>query len=350
MRNLAIAASRGHIPYWMNVGAGFFDDPDVLKIVAEQAPVRRKLLTRPLAHTEHAIAMIIDDASPLDEDFTSGFQNLAVLRQRNDHLCNTGIPWRVYLLSDLERDDFPVFRTYILPNMFRLTAEKAAMIREKLMCNGSMVIFGPGTGITDGTSLTADAAAELLGIPFELTHIEAARRVLVYGGSHPALADMRGAVTYGDSFVCGPLLEPAFELKDRDVVELGKGSIWWESNRAGLVMKEFGKGASGNGNPGSRGNADYAVVFSVAAPLPAELLRSLAVYAGCNAWSELGDVVAANANMLAVHTVRPGARTLHLPEPMTVVDAVTSQVVGRRLASFDVEFKTPDTKVFLLEQ
>jgi hypothetical protein len=70
-RNLVLAASRGHIPYWMNVGGGYFDDPDVLRVVAEQIPLRRTLLTRPLAHTEHAIAMIIDDESPLDEDFTS---------------------------------------------------------------------------------------------------------------------------------------------------------------------------------------------------------------------------------------------------------------------------------------
>ncbi|HUS47937.1 MAG TPA: hypothetical protein VM098_07450, partial [Phycisphaerae bacterium] len=212
-------------------------------------PVRRTLLTRPLVHTEHAIAMIIDDASPLDEDFTSGFQNLAVLRQRNDHLCNTGLPWRIYLLSGLERDDFPVFRAYLLPNCFRLTPRKLELIRQKLMSNGSVVIFGPGTGISDGEKLSARPATGLLGFPLELTEKEFARRVLVYGGSHPALADVRAPVVYGDSYVYGPTLEPAAELAASDAVELGKASIGWYCNRAGLVLKEFGSGAARNRAP-----------------------------------------------------------------------------------------------------
>jgi len=361
LRNLAIAASRGHFPYWMNVGGGYFDDPDVLRVVAEQVPVRRRLLTRPLVRTEHAIAMIIDDTGPLDEDFTSGFQNLAVLRQRNDHLCNTGIPWRIFLFGDLERDDFPVYRTYLLPNCFRLTERKAELIRRKLMRNGSVVIFGPATGITDGHALGAEAASGLLGFPLELVRKETARRVLVYGGSeqaagsrpslgyHPALADMRGPVTYGDSYVYGPVLEPAADLARSGAVELGKASTWWHSNRAGLVLKEFGRGAAGNGVAGERAAGDCAIVFSVAVPIPAELLRSLAIYGGCTAWSDLGDVVAANGSMLAVHSVRPGRRTLHLPRPARIIDAVSGEIVATKADSFDVVLKSPDTRVFLLE-
>ena len=352
LRNLAIAASRGHIPYWMNVGRGYFDDPDVLKVVAEQVPVRRTLLTRPLVHTEHAIAMIIDDASPLDEDFTSGFQNLAVLRQRNDHLCSTGLPWRIYLLSDLERDDFPIFRAYLLPNCFRLSDRKACLagrqaglIRTKLMRNGSVVIFGPGTGICNGT----EAASELLGFPLELVSKESARRVFAYGGSHPALADMRGPVTFGDSYVYGPILEPAADLAGSGAVELGKASTWWCSNRAGLVLNEFGRGVAANGSKGERGPGDCAVVFSMAVPLPAQLLRSLAIYGGCNPWSDLGDVVAASGNMVAVHSIRPGTRTIRLPAPQRVTDAVTGEIVCPKADRFTAELRSPDTRVFLLD-
>ena len=349
MRNLTIAASRGLFPYWMNVGMGYFDDPDVLKVVANQIPVRRKLLTRPFVRTEHAIAMIIDDTSPLDEDFTSGFQNLAVLRQRNDALCNTGLPWRIYLLSDLERDNFPVYRTYLLPNCFRLTKKKADLIRRKLMHSGSVVIFGPGTGISNGNRLTAKPASDLLGFPLELVPKESARRVIAYGGGHPALADMRGPVTYGDSYVYGPMLEPAADLDKSGAIELGKASTWWYTNRAGLVLKEFGKGAAGNGKKDKRGPGDCAVVFSMAVPMPADLLRSLAIYGGCNPWSALGDVVAANGNMLAVHTVRPGKRILRLPRPMKVVDAVSGKTISEKSASFEIRLKLPDTRVFLLD-
>ncbi len=350
MRNLVIGASRGQFPYWMNVGGGYFDDPKVLKVVKEQVPVRRKLLTRPMERTEHAIAMILDDASPLDENFTSGFQNLAVLRQRNDHLCNTGIPWRVFLLSDLERDNFPVYRTYILPNAFRLTKKKLDLIRTKLMRNGSVVILGPGTGISNGRKLTAKPLSDLFGCQFKLENVESARRVLAYGGSHRALADMRGPVTFGDSFSYGPILTPPANLTGTGAVELGKPSSWWYNNTAGLVMKEFGKGAAGNGKAGDRGKNDCALVFSMAVPMPAELLRSLAIYGGCNPWSDLGDVVAANGNMVAVHSVRPGKRKIKLPDQYKVVDAVTGKTIANTAEQFTIELQSPDTRVFLLER
>lgn len=348
MRNLALGASRGFLPYWMNVGGGYFDDPDILTVISEQIPVRQRLLNRKRIETGHAIAMILDDESPLDEDFTSGFQNLAVLRQRNDELALCGLPYRVYLFSDLERDDFPRYRAYLLPNLFRLTPERAALIRRKLMGHGSVVIFGPGTGISDGQRLTAEPASALLGIPLQLVNKEAARRVLAYGGEHPALREMAGSEVFGDSHVYGPILQPAAMIPGDGTVELGRCSAWWQNNTSGLLLKEFGNGAAGNGNEGARGDGDYAVVFSMAVPMPAALLRSLAAYGGCNLWSDPGDVVAADGGMLAVHTMRPGMRILRLPSPCTVTDALSGMVVAEDASSFQVELPAPGTRVFLL--
>ena len=93
---------------------------------------------------------------------------------------------------------------------------------------------------------------------------------------------------------------------------------------------------------------DYAVVFSMAVAIPASVLRSLALYAGCNPWSNLGDVVAANANLVAVHSIRPGKRTIHLPAAMTVTDAATGGSIAERASSFPAELAAPDTRVFLL--
>ncbi len=346
-RNAALAATRGHIPYWMNVGQGYFDDPNVLRAVAENVPLRRRLLTAPHEHTEHAIAMILDDTGPLEEDFTAGYQQLAVLRQRTDHLALTGLPYRVYLLSDVARDDFPRFRCYLLPNLFRLDNERIELIRRKLLRDGSVAIFGPGTGISDGRNLSAQPASELLGFPLELVRKETARRVLAYGGSHPALAGLPGPVAYGDSYVYGPLLQPAGDLAE--AVELGKASAWWQCNRAGLVLREFGRGAAGNGRPGPRGAGDAAAVFSLAVPIPAAVLRSLAVYGGCCQWSALGDAVGAGGTVLTVHTVRPGPRTIRLPAVRTIIDAATGKPVATA-DRFEITLPAPATRAFLLRR
>jgi len=349
LRNLAVAASRGHLPYWMNVGQGYFDDPEVLRIVKEQIPLRKLLLTRPWEETEHAIAMIIDDESPLDEDFTSGFQNLAVLRQRNDHLALTGLPYRVYLFSDLERHDFPLYRMFLFPNLFRLTEERLALIKRRLMRDGRMLVFGPGTGVSDGKRLGPEKAAELMGFPLELVAKAAARRVLAYGGTHPALSGVRGPFVYGDSHAYGPILQPPEFPRKFGAVELGRASVWWHCNRPGLVLKDHGRGASGPFPGSERGEGDCAVVFSMAVPLPACLLRSLALHAGCVPWSDEGDVVAANANMIAVHSARPGKRLLRLPRRVRITDALTGGVLNECCDSFEIELCSPDTRVFLMD-
>lgn len=349
LRNLVLSSSRGLFPYWMSVGRGSFfaDSDEMLKIVRQQLPLRAALLSRRREPTEHAIAMLIDDSSPLEEDFTSGFQQLAVVRQRNDHLSMTGLPFRTHLFSDVERDDFPRYRCCLLPNLFRLDADRIALVREKLMRDGAVLIFGPGTGINDGTRTTNDAAQELLGIPLELQPRQAARRVLVYGGAHPAVSGVQASLVYGDSYLYGPILAPAADLGDS--LELGKASVHWRLNRAGLVLREHGRGAAGNGAPGPRGSGDCAVAFTMAAPLPAALLRSLALYGGCHAWSDLGDVVAAGGDMVAVHTVRPGARTVRLPRTCDVTDAENGQRIAMGADAFEIRLQAFDTRVFLLD-
>ena len=347
LRNTAVSLSRGMFNYWMNVGKGFFDDEQVMSLIAEQVPMRRRLMQQPLAHSEHAIAMIIDDTSPIWEDYTSGFQHLAVLRQRVNQLAQTGLPYRVYLLSDLKREDFPRFRAYLFPNLFELNDRRIELIRDKVISHGSIAIFGPGTGIINDGERGAEAASELLGMPLELKMKEVARYVQVYGGAHPALGDLDGPMTFGDSYIYGPVIQPKRELGA--AVELGKGSTWWRSNRAGLVLREFGKGAAGNDKPGERGADDGAVVFSVATPIPSRVLRSLALYGGCVPWSAAGDVVAANANMLAVHSTRAGARQIRLPRQATVTDARTSETLVQDASTFELTLEqAPATRLLTL--
>ena len=61
-------------------------------------------------------------------------------------------------------------------------------------------------------------------------------------------------------------------------------------------------------------------------------------------------VLTASGDMVAVHTVQPGERTIRLPKPCRVTDAVTGKVVAESAESFKVELAAPETKVFLLDE
>ncbi|MCL1856565.1 MAG: hypothetical protein FWF84_02845 [Kiritimatiellaeota bacterium] len=346
-RNFGTSVTRGWNTYPMDVnGPSFFMGDDVQEVLRQRCAVAAKAAT--WAHEEVPSAvLVIDDTSVLEEDFTFQYQHLAVIQQRLYGLARCGVPYRQYLFDDLAHENFfQGHKLFLFPNLFKLTPERVAFLREKVLCNGNVAVFGPATGITDGTLLRADLASELLGIPLELVRKESPRWVTIDRFDHPLTASLPRRIDYGDSLVYGPLLRP--KATD-EAVRLG--GIQWPTaeDGPGLLVREFGRGASGNGKPGTRGAGDCAVVFTAAVPLPPELLRSLAAYSGTHVYSDSDDdVVFANANSFGVHAVRPGTRTYRLPAPARVWDLIGDTLVSERTDTLTLTIDPPQTFFFQL--
>ena len=349
-RNAAMSLSRGWQSYWCNVGSSYFHDAGIQRTIKKLTPMLDRLNTAPHAETRDAIALIIDDESPLYEDFTSGYQSLACIWQRVRGLAHCGVPYRIYLLSDLERDNFPAYKVFLFPNLFKVDDNVEALLRRKVLRDGNLAIFGPATGITDGRILTAEPASRLLGVPMELHPRTVVRHVIVQDQGHPISRELPAAFIYGDSLPYGPTLTPAeWAVEHNGAVPLGHANLCWFIHRTGLFFKAFGQGPAGNGQSGSRGSDDYGLVWSVAMPLPANLLRACARYAGCHIWCEEDDVIYASDSIAAIHSVKSGPRTLRLPRVCRVTDALTNQLVGEGMREINLEISSPATRIFRLE-
>ena len=223
-----------------------------------------------------------------------------------------------------------LFRS-LFPNLFELNAERLALLRRTVLCDGRLAIFGPATGITDGEKTGAAGISELLGIEFELVDRQAPRRVLVHG-AHPLTARLPAALTYGDSFPYGPILVPSrAAVQVGGFVSLGSATTFWGINKPGLILKE---------TPGCK------MVWSVAMPLPANLLRECCRYAGSHVWCEEDDVVLASDTVVALHSVKAGRRTLRLPTPRPVWDLLSGRKLGDRLAEIEFNVTPPETRLF----
>jgi hypothetical protein len=349
LRNSAWALSRGHLHYWMNVGSSYFHDPRIHEVAIRD---ERRLLDAspawPHVETEHAICLVLDDSSPRQENGTAGYQQLACLWQRHLGLAHCGVPYRVYLFSDLAKAEMPRYRTYLFPNLFELTEARMALLRRTVLRDGRVAIFGPATGITDGERLTAAPISRLLDMEFELVPSSVPRRVLVHG-THPLTDKLPAALTYGDSFAYGPVLIPTrAAVTAGGFAALGSSACFWGINKPGLLLKEFGVGAAGNGTPGPRGADDYALVWSVAVPLPANLLRECARYAGSNIWCEDDAVVLASDTVAALHTVKSGRHLLRFPTPRPVWDLLSGERVGENIFELALEMTAPETRVFYM--
>lgn len=353
LRNEAMPISRGFHSYWCNVGSSYFHDTEIQKVVASLVPVVKRSHDKPFHETRDAIAMVVDDSSPLFEDFTSGFQSLAVIWQRINGLAHCGVPYRIFLLSDLKRENFPRYRTYLFPNLFKVDDETITLLRRKVLCDGNVAIFGPATGITDGKVLTAEPATKLLGVRMELALRSPVHQVILQdprGGPHKITAKLPASMTFGDSLPYGPALVPVDRgVESAGATPLGHATACFFMHRTGLFVREFGSGAAGNTAPGKRGPDDYAILWSFAAPLPANLLREAARYAGSHVWCEEDDVVYASDSFAALHSVKGGRRTLRLPRSARVTDAMTGERIGDAMTEVTFDVTPPATRMFLFE-
>lgn len=350
-RTLAWALTRNQMYYYASVcGANWwYDDPLVYATITRQLRLAAASARRPWAPNPDAICVVIDDASPLEEDFSSGFQHLAVYRQIEEGLALCGVPYRIHLLSDLARPDFPPYKCYLFPNLFRVDADTEALLRRTVLREGRVALFGPGTGITDGTALSAAGLTRLLGVPMELLPRSCARRTMLQDHGHPLSARLPQA-TFGDSYAFGPLLVPAVQRFPAAsgtaprVTPLGATFFHYFLDRPGLFVVDHGRGPLGTGAD------DYSVVFSAALPLPPELLRECARYAGCHVWSDENAVVYAAPDFVALHTVRRGEQRLRLPPGVAAWDALSGRRAGRWRRELRITADAPGTFLFWLGQ
>lgn len=363
-RNLAATLTKGHRTYPMDVCVGYFESDKIQEVLARRRAIEGDVLD--LAGTDvPSVVMLVDDRSGIDTDFSAVYNDLAVIRQRIWGMNHCGVPTRTFLWDDIERENFPTcHKLFILPNCYRADEANRRRLREKLFRDGNVIVFGPGSGITDGAAVAPDGAAEMLGMDMELYDYAYPRFVTIDNWEHAITAGFGACDAYGDTHRYGPVLTPfdrtapecaggvkprrALADDDRGFVRLGTLTLDNGKRRPGLVVKEFGKGAAGNGTPGPRGVGDYAVVFTAAVPVPGRLLRELARFSGTHVYDEQDDVVYADSAMVAVHAVKPGPRRIALPRPCRVTDLITGKPVGENLTTIDCTITGPQTHWFVL--
>ncbi|OPZ83171.1 MAG: hypothetical protein BWY76_02401 [bacterium ADurb.Bin429] len=332
LRNAAWSLTRGGLDYWCVPGGAYYTDQGIHDYaITPTARILNAAHNWPHVETEHAVAMVIDDGACIHEDGTSGYQNLAIMWQRVLGLAHCGIPYRLYLLSDLLHDNMPDYRCYLFPNLYKLDEDRLALLQRKIFRDGRMAIFGPSTGIIDGNALSAEWASRLLGVEMELVRKHAPRRVMI-GGNHPVAAALPAATVYGDSLPYGPILVPKRgAVEAGGAIELGTATLFWQLNRTGLFLAD---------------RCTHSLAWSVAMPLPGNLLRELARAGGCHVWDDDDDVVMASDTIAALHAVKPGPRTLKLPTPRTVWDLFSGEKLGDSLTEIQMTVTPPHTRVF----
>lgn len=347
-RNFATGFTRGFHPYWMDLCGrpeGWFGNAEIQAVVARQVEVIRQSLDWPHKDVP-GIAMILDDAAVLETNGSGNYFNEAIMWEQKMGMARCGVPWRVYLFEDLERDNFPAHRVFYFPNLFRADDKRLALLKKKVFRDGNVVLWGPGSGISDGQKVAPANAARLTGFEFQpLIPGNVQRRTLLTRFDHPLTQGLAADTVLGGPLAFGPALYP------KDGISLGEAWTPQGKRYSGLAVKSFGKGPRG-GYKGKEplGEGDWASVFSTTVPMPAELWRRLARFAGAHVWSEGNDVLVADESIVAIHSVQSGPKRINLPRPCRVWDVVSGKQLYGKTDSIEFDLVAPETRVFRMEK
>lgn len=327
-RNLAVGWTRGFNPYWMDVYQDWFASEGMHKIISRQVQVVKES-----ANWKHedvpAVAVILDDEAILETNGNGAVLNEQVLWDLKLGLARCGVPYRIYLLDDLKLPNFPKHKLFYFPNLYRADEERVALLKETVLRDGNVVVWGPGSGISDGEKISAESATKLTGFDFHLLPVNSARRTLISNFDHPLTKNLKPDTILQNSVAFGPCLYP------RDGLELGRAFAKGGRDWSGLGIKEM------NG---------WKSIFSTTTGFPADLWRNLARHSGTHVYSQSNDILLANSSVVALHSLQSGKKRIDLPGEFTVTDVVTGQLVGKRLHAIQFQLQAPQTRVFRLDR
>ncbi len=170
---------------------------------------------------------------------------------------------------------------------------------------------------------------DLTGIQLALDKDQWGLNVSISNFEHPITADLSEHTSFGTDHVIGPIIY----CDDPEATVLGKLIYNNGRSRPGFCIKDFG---------------DWTSIYAGAPVIPAALLRNMAKFAGVHIYSEDPHVLYANKNFVAIHTIRSGRKTIHLPQRANVYDVFEKREIAKNTAAFVDNIPAHTTKLYYI--
>ena len=226
--NRGVGVWLGHNQY--DMGGGWFNDEGVMKGIAQCRNAFARDL--PIAGSPQAdVAVFVNETSFYHMRWwmAAVYRYNGLLTQLRV-LNEAGVPYHVYLQSDVTRKDLPEYRVYLLLNAHHVTPQEKAAI-QALRRDRKVLAFVHAPGVV-GAQDPATAIESLTGIKVKaLLPQDVPLSVVPVTGDHPLLQDLDGRLS-GLS-----LSGPAFEVIDSSATPIG---AYPDSGETAVAAKEFG--------------------------------------------------------------------------------------------------------------
>ncbi|MHB0939940.1 MAG: hypothetical protein ACYDCO_05275 [Armatimonadota bacterium] len=339
-RDAARAFTQGNRFWWYDFGRKFtggeYLDPEIMSEIARLVRLAQeveRLDRSPVAQV--ALAYHLDSCFHMSH-WHAGTDGISsgVTEQLVHEAQFLGAPVDVLQWDGIH----PRHRLIVTANAFHLPPAERQRLRKALCRDGRTVLWLYAPGALGGGEMTEGITATT-GIRTQQLQ-EPAEPLIRFTDSPLLPASLHGAdfryeaepvwMEKYDPIPAPSQLQPAFCIDDPDAEPLAH----WSTGQVAMAAKRQPWGTS---------------IYCALPMVPRALLRHLLQQAGGHVYCESEDVWLANRSVLAAHSRDGGPRTVRLPQPATVINGHTGEVVAKGTMEFTVNLPSRSTTIFLLE-
>ena len=255
-----------------------------------------------------------------------------LLRRHRDQWDMSGVPYHLYLQSDLNHADLPDYKVYVFVSPQHLTEAERAKI-ESLKSNGRTLVFLHAPGVI-GAADAAKAVTDITGITVEALP-KPQKFMAEWLGSGSGLAkDLSGPfadrprrAAFGEKSI----ESFAFAVNDPKATPLAK---YRDTGGVAYTSRDFGTWRS---------------IFCGIPRLESAFLNNIAMEAGAWVAAPAGDAVFINQHIATIHAISSGKKNLRLLGPSKVTDLTTGKVISESTDQIELDMQQATTRWFFLE-
>ncbi len=293
-REFAKNMAHGSGFWWMDLGGGWFDSPDIMQEIAKIEKTANDI-RRTKGASISEILLVVDEETQYHQNMNHTFHQMLMQDYvREANLC--GAPVDMYRLADLETLDMSQYRLIIFLNTFVIENRQWALIEDRiptqatLLWNYAPAVLGP--------KLSLQNAREITGFTFQE---RSGARLPITPSADGLLHDTGEMNMPADSAVNFPLLEVLCPHDETPLARYLDGGI----------------------AVASRVNTGRRHIYSAMPLMKAEHVRKIAETSGCHMYAPLNCTVYADSRFIAVFPKVTIDDELRLKEPSRMIEVIS---------------------------
>ncbi len=326
--------------WWMEMTGGWFHDPQIMAMLEQTHAASQALYENEVAHSPADIVFVTDESS-----FRWTNEQVNVWNGPTYHATNlqqratyrAGLRFNHYYLSDLIERGMDNYKVYVFLNLYYPSEEARRFIDERLKRDGKVLVWQYAPGYLTDEGLSTRAMEALTGIGFatspesEPIGVQARFGTGAPGGAGAKLLQgVEGRqLGYGVD-----LLAQRFEVSDPRAEVL---AAYTSDGQPAAAVREFDDHTS--------------VYIGHPSGMTPRFLQNLAQLGGVHAYIEPGDMFMHHRDdLIVLHGVEGGKRTLRLPFDADLFDAFTGETLATGTRSLPIELTPGETRWLRLDR